>query len=247
MIITLLTDIGWEYAAEMKGVIYSINPRATIVDVSHDIMPQNIMQGAFILYSIAPYFKNSIHVGVVDPGVGTERKAIAIKCKNAWFVGPDNGLFYPAAARIGIEKVYELEIEEKASPVFHGRDVFAPAAALLSIGEKPKWKDVSVAEIKKIDFGAAVKKKGKIEARVLFIDRFGNIITNATDLFGDKFKIKIGEKEVIARMVKSYGYAEKGELVILQSSSGFMEIAMREGNAALYLGVKEGDIIEIFF
>ena len=92
-----------------------------------------------------------------------------------------------------------------------------------------------------------MKKKGKIEARVLFIDRFGNIITNATDLFGDKFKIKIGGKEIVARMVKSYGYAEKGELVILQSSSGFMEIAMREGNAALYLGVKEGDIIEIFF
>ena len=247
MIITLLTDIGWEYAAEMKGMIYSINPQATIVDISHDIMPQNIMQGAFILYSIVPYFKNAIHVGVVDPGVGTERKAIAIKCRNSWFIGPDNGLFYPAAARTGIEKVYELEIGEDASPVFHGRDVFAPAAALLSLNKKPKWKEMDVAEIKKIDFGAAVKKEGKIEAKVLFIDKFGNIITNATDLFGDKVKIRIGGKEIVAKIVKSYGYAEKGEIVILKSSSGFMEIAMREGNAALHLGVKEGDTIEIFF
>ena len=245
MIITLTTDIGWEYAAEMKGVIYSINPRAKIVDVSHDIVPQNIMQGAFVIYSIAPYFKKAIHIAVVDPGVGTERKAIAIKCKDTWFVGPDNGIFYPAAARLGIQKAYQLSVG-KASPVFHGRDVFAPAAALLSLNKKPKWKEIGVDEIKKLDFGKAERRGSKVIARVLFIDRFGNIITNA-DLKAEEMEVKIKDRQKKIRRVKSYGYAEKGEIVAVESSGGFLEIAMREGNAASFFNAKEGDIIEIFF
>jgi len=100
MIITLTTDIGWEYAAEMKGKILSINPEAKIIDISHEIAPQNIRQGAFTLYSVAPYFKNAIHIGVVDPGVGTERKCILIECKDSYFIGPDNGLLIPAAKRM---------------------------------------------------------------------------------------------------------------------------------------------------
>ncbi len=245
MIITLTTDIGWEYAAEMKGVIYSINPRAKIVDISHDISPQNIMQGAFILYSIVPYFKKAIHVAVVDPGVGTERKAIAIKCKHTWFIGPDNGIFYPAAARLEIDGVYELAVD-RASPVFHGRDVFAPAAALLSLNKKPKWRKIAVDEIKKLDFGKAERKNGKVVARVLFIDRFGNIITNA-DLKAKEMEVKIKDRQRKIRKVKSYGYAEKGEIVAVESSSGFLEIAMREGSAASFFNAKEGDVIEIFF
>ena len=244
MIITLTTDIGWEYAAEMKGVIYSINPRAKIVDISHDVQPQNIRQGAFILYSIAPYFKNAIHVAVVDPGVGTERKAIAIKCKNAWFIGPDNGIFYPAASRLGIEKIYELVIPENASHVFHGRDVFAPAAALISLGKKPEWKELE--SIEKFEFPKAERKGNKIVANAIFIDKFGNIITNAK-LKKERIKIKIGGMEREIRVLPAYGYAEAGELIAVESSSGFLEIAMREGNAASYLKVKEGDTIEIFF
>jgi len=243
MIITLTTDIGWEYAAEMKGVIYSINPNVTIVDVTHDIQPQNIRQGAFVLYCIAPYFKNAIHVGVVDPGVGTERKAIVIKTKNAWFIGPDNGLFWPAASREGIEKIYELLFDD-ASPVFHGRDVFAPAAALISAGKKPKWKEID--NMKKLEFPEAITEGNKIVARIIYIDKFGNMITNAIVKGKKKIRIKIGEKTMKIRCLPSYGYAEKGEIIAVGSSTGFTEIAMREGNAAKYFNAKEDDVVEIF-
>ncbi|MCD6513120.1 MAG: SAM-dependent chlorinase/fluorinase [Thermoplasmata archaeon] len=245
MIITLTTDIGWEYAAEMKGVIYSMNPSARIVDITHEISPQNIMQGAFVLYSIAPYFKNAIHVGVVDPGVGTNRKAIAVKCRNAWFIGPDNGLFYPAASRLGIEKIYELEIGKDASNVFHGRDVFAPAAALLSAGLEPDWEEIDEMVIMK--FPEAEVKENRIYGKVLFVDKFGNIITNVEmNMEMEKMRIKIGEKEIDVRIYPSYGYAKEDELIGLRSSSGFLEIAVRNGNAASLLGVKGGEEIEIF-
>ena len=244
MIITLTTDIGWEYVAEMKGVIFSINPNATIVDVTHDILPQNIMQGAFILYSIAPHFRNAIHVGVVDPGVGTGRKCIAIECKNAWFIGPDNGLLYPAAKRIGIKKLYEIEVGN-ASPVFHGRDVFAPTAALLSIKKSPPIKEIK--KIKRLDFPTPIKKRGKTIGKILFIDKFGNIITNLKDVaIKEKLKIKISGRIMELRYLPSYGYGKKGEIIALQSSSGFLEIAKRDGNAASFLKAREGSNIEIF-
>lgn len=244
MIITLTTDIGWEYAAQMKGVISSINPSAKIVDVSHEVQPQNVMEGAFILYSIVPYFKDAIHVGVVDPGVGTERRAIAIKCKNAWFVGPDNGLFYPAAEKSGIEKIYALKIKKGVSNVFHGRDVFSPAAAMLSLGMEPEWEEVD--EIVKMKFPEPEFKDGKICGKVLFIDKFGNIITNISLRGEDELKLKIGNKEMKVKIYPSYGYANEGEIIGVVSSSSFLEIAARNGNAASLLGVKAGDAIEIF-
>ncbi len=245
-IITLTTDIGWEYAAEMKGKILSINPDAKIVDICHDILPQNIKQGAFILYSITPYFKNAIHIGVVDPGVGTERKCIAIDCGNVFFIGPDNGLLIPAAKRIGIKKVYELEVDKNASPVFHGRDVFAPAAAKISLGISPYKRELD--RYVDLDFGEAVIKKGKITGRVIFIDRFGNIITNIKGemIKRKKFRVRIGEIEEDVNLYPSYGYAKKEEILAVESSSGFLEIAKREGDASKHFNAKENKIIEIF-
>jgi len=244
MIITLTTDIGWEYAAEMKGVIYSINPDATIVDVTHYIESHHIKQGAFILYSIVPYFKNAVHLAVVDPGVGTERKAIAIECQNAWFVGPDNGIFWPAASRLGIKNIYEISVRRDASPVFHGRDVFAPVAALISAGKKPEMKRIN--EIEKLDFPEARQEGNKIIAEVLFIDKFGNIITNAR-IEKEKFIIGIKGRKIEVRKYPSYGFAKKGEIIAVTSSSGFLEISARESNASRILNLNEGDTIEIFF
>ncbi len=249
MIITLTTDIGWEYAAEMKGKILSINPNAKIVDITHEIMPQNIRQGAFVLYSIVPYFKKAIHIGVVDPGVGTERKAIIIECRNAYFVGPDNGLFIPAAKKLGIKKIYEIKVSRKASPVFHGRDVFAPVAAKLSTGIKAKELGKEIKKYVELDFGKATVEKGRIKGKVLFIDRFGNIITNITkeNLEAKEFHVKMGVVEKKIKLYPSYGYAKKGEILAVIGSSGFLEIARREGNAAKYFDAKEDMKIEMFF
>lgn len=242
-IITLTTDIGWEYAAEMKGVIYSINPDAIVVDVTHNISPQNVMEGAFILYSIAPYFKKAIHIGVVDPGVGTERKAIIVECENAFFVGPDNGLLIPSAKRLGIKKIYEIKFErENVSPVFHGRDVFSPTAAKLSMGIEPSQMGEETNEYVELDFGKVIHKENRIEGKVLFIDRFGNIITNIKKKLPE-FVIKIGNVEEKVRMYPSYGYAREGEILAVTSSSGFLEIAIRNGNAGEYFGAKAGDKI----
>ena len=251
MEITLLTDIGWEYAAEMKGKILSINPEAKIVDISHEVKPQNIREGAFILYSIAPHFRRAIHVGVVDPGVGTERKAIIVKCKgNNYFVGPDNGLFMPAARLLGITGIYEIKMSGDESPVFHGRDVFAPAAAKISKGVKIS----SIARRMRenpvgLDFGEPLKMGNAIKGKILFIDRFGNIITNirGEDIKENVFSVKIGMVERKVNLYPSYGYGEKGEIMAVTSSSGFLEISKREGDASKYFSAKEDMPIEIFF
>ncbi len=248
MIITLTTDIGWEYAAEMKGKILSINPEAKIIDITHEVTPQNIRQGAFILYSIAPYFKNAIHIGVVDPGVGTERKCILIECKDSYFIGPDNGLLIPAAKRMGIKKIYEIKVSKSASPVFHGRDVFAPTAAKISIGRKASRLGKRIEEVVDLDFGKAEKRGGKIIGKIIYIDRFGNIITNveANMIETKQFRIRIGEVEREVKLLPSYGYASKKEILAVISSAGFLEIARREGSAAEYFNAKEDKSVEIF-
>ena len=142
--ITLTSDFGLKdpYVAEMKGVILTINPNATIIDITHDVEKFDIRMGAFMLASAAPYFsKGTVHLAVVDPGVGTERRAILVQTKQGFFVGPDNGVLMLAAKNQGIEHTYELSNPKfmlpKVSATFHGRDIFAPAAAYLDIGVKP--------------------------------------------------------------------------------------------------------------
>lgn len=250
MIITLTTDIGWEYSAQMKGKILSINPDAKIVDITHNIIPHNINHGAFVLYSIVPYFKNAIHIGVVDPEVGTERKCIIIDCKNSYFIGPDNGLLIPAAKRLGIKGIYEIKVGKDISPVFHGRDVFAPVAGKISLGIKPYKFGKRVDKYVNLEFEEIKIKENSIEGKIIFIDRFGNIITNIKKemLKRKKFKIRIGkEKEIELELYPSYGYVEKGKILAVISSSGFLEIAKREGNASKFLNARENDTIEIFF
>ncbi|MEM2935532.1 MAG: SAM-dependent chlorinase/fluorinase [Candidatus Thermoplasmatota archaeon] len=245
MIITLTTDIGWEYAAEIKGKIYSINPDAKIVDVSHEVKPGCVAEGAFIIYSICPYFKNSIHVGVVDPGVGTDRRAIVIDCGNCYFIGPDNGLLIPSAKRKGIKNIYQIPINRRVSSVFHGRDVFAPAAARLSAGEEVSKLGQKIDEYVDFDFGLPEEEGNKIKGKILFIDRFGNIITNIK-LEAEKFFVKIGKIEREVKLYPSYGYARVGEVIAVESSSGFLEIAVNQGNAGRYFNAREGETIEIF-
>lgn len=249
MIITLTTDIGWKYAAEIKGRILSIDPDAKIVDISHHILPRNVMQGAFVLYSKVPYFTNVVHMGVVDPRVGTERKAIIIECDHVYFVGPDNGLLIPAAKKLGIKKVYKIQMEGDTSPIFYGRDVFAPAAAKISMGSKAGELGRKIRKYVDLDFGECIVKGELIKGKVLFIDRFGNIVTNIREehLQAEEFEVKIGIIEKKVRTYPSYGFAEKGEIHAVIGSSGFLQIAKREGNAAEYFGAREEKAIEILF
>lgn len=231
------------YAAEMKATILNISPNTVILDITHEIAKFNIRMGAYVLASVAPYLpEGTIHVAVVDPGVGTRRRPILIQTKHGSFVGPDNGLLIPAAKVQGITDIHEITnprlMLPRVSNTFHGRDVFAPAAAHLA-------NDVTLAEfgpeirdVLKPDFAKVKLRKGALIGEVLHVDNFGNIITNISgkevthitatsvvniELPNQKLKLKFG---------KSYGEAKYQEALALIGSHGYLEIALNQGNAA---------------
>ena len=164
----------------MKGVILTINPNANIIDITHGVEKFNIRMGAFMLASAAPYFpKGTVHLAVVDPGVGTERRAILVQTKQGFFVGPDNGILILAAQNQGIEHTYELTNPKfmlpKVSSTFHGRDVFAPAAAHLDIGVKPSEFGPEIRDAVIPQFASVNRKNGSLIGEILHVDSFGNI------------------------------------------------------------------------
>lgn len=251
-IITLTTDMGWEYASQMKGMIISINPDVNVIDITHSISPQKILEGAFILYSAVEYFPPAIHVGVVDPGVGTARKEIIVECDKGILIGPDNGLLIPAARKLGIGKVYEIPETKKASPTFHGRDIFAPVAAKISLGEKPSKIGNQIDEFEEISFGEPIEIKDGIKGKIIFIDKFGNLITNIPkekiDLkYGEWVKIKMKNEFLETRFLKSYGYAKEKKFLVTVSSSNFYEISLNRGNASKFLGASIEDEIIFYY
>jgi S-adenosylmethionine hydrolase len=257
-IITLTTDFGLKdpYAAEMKAAILSIYPNAVIVDITHEIAKFNIRMGAYVLASAVPYFpKGSVHVAVVDPGVGTRRRPILIQTRQGFFVGPDNGLLVLAAEKQGIMRVHELAnprfMLPKVSHTFHGRDIFAPAAAHLLNRVKPAEFGPEIREAAKPEFANVTRRKGVLVGEVLHVDGFGNIITNineeevvqshvkgavSVELPSYKLKLKLG---------KAYGEAEPQEPLALIGSHGFLEIALNQGNAAEKFETKPGDKIKL--
>ncbi|HTD81748.1 MAG TPA: SAM-dependent chlorinase/fluorinase [Thermoplasmata archaeon] len=250
MIITLTTDFGLgTYVASMKGVILEIDPEAKVVDVDHSVAPQDVRQGAYALFSASSWFPFAIHIGVVDPGVGTERRGIAIACEGAMFVGPDNGLLIPAAEAFGIKEVHHITNKEytlrRASYVFHGRDIFAPVAAHLSKGVKLKEIGPAISDYVKLDFGTPVVNAAGIEGEVLTIDRFGNIITNIPRgvvserwRFNQDLEVSIGGYDIRVRLLRTYGEASEDAILATMSSSNFLEIAKRNGNAAAIVNAR---------
>src|SRR4030043_1300706 len=206
-IITLLTDFGLKdpYVASMKGVILSINPQCTLVDITHQVSPHDIREGAFILaqtYSTFP--KGTIHLAVVDPGVGSARKPILIVTKNYFFVGPDNGLFAFAVKRETLKQVVVLTNQKfflsEISSTFHGRDIFAPVATYLSLGVKPESFGPSIKSWHEISFPDPAMKQGNLIGEIVHIDTFGNLVCNIDykNLLkfskGLLFVIKIGKR-----------------------------------------------------
>lgn len=283
-IITLTTDFGTGdgYVGTMKGVILRINPQATIVDITHEIAPQSIEQGAFLFAASARYFPaNAIHVVVVDPGVGSTRRPIAVQMGETTYVAPDNGIlplaifgqhgyvaqdyrdlhggfdparlahFQPGSTK-PVSKIMHLNKPEywlpHVSHTFHGRDIFAPCAAHLSLGlpleavgepiKDWKWKTLG---------GGAVRVQDSVFGHVIHIDHFGNIVTDireelvqGMDLSG--IVLTVGEHRVKG-LQQTYSDAASGQAVALVGSTGHIEIAVRDGSAARDLGVRLGQAV----
>jgi S-adenosylmethionine hydrolase len=260
-VITLTTDFGHsEYVAQMKGVIHGIAPQARIVDVSHDITPQNIIEGAFVLMTTLPYFKEAIHVAVIDPGVGSSRRAVLIECQRGLLIGPDNGLLLPVARKLGIRACHHILNKDlmlpKVSSTFHGRDIFAPVAAHVCTGIEPKEVGMPIKEGSLVGLDIELHELSETWAKgmVVRVDRFGNVITNIPEaVIGPRLKkgleigIHIGEKESLAKAMRTYDDGKKGEMVALFSSSGHLEIGVREGSAKAKLGARPGDRVLVKF
>ena len=260
-VITLLTDFGLRdpYVGAMKGVILSICPDANIVDISHEIRKFDIRQGAYVLAASAPFFpKGTIHVGVVDPGVGTSRKAIIIETKKSFYIGPDNGLLTLAALREGVKKVVQITNSKymlpRVSRTFHGRDIFAPAAAYLANGVPIENFGPLLEEYEILSFSKPHVRKDQIEGEIIYVDGFGNIVTNIyseiLEKVGiseeDKIKVLLNDKlGKVLKICKAYNEVKKGEFLAIIGSGNFLEISINQGNAAKKLNVKEGTKIKI--
>jgi S-adenosylmethionine hydrolase len=253
--ITLTTDFGLKdpYVAEMKGVILTINPKAQIIDLSHGVDKFNVRTGAFILASAVRYFPSgTIHVAVVDPGVGTKRRAILVQTKKDFFVGPDNGILILAAQNQIIEHIYQLSnskfLSSQVSTTFHGRDVFAPAAAYLDLGTEPSEFGSEIYDVMTPDFTIMKYNHGIFMGEILYLDSFGNIITNIISeeiLKAKAVNIELHNVTLNLSFVKNYTQAKPSEPIALIGSHGFVEIALNQSSAAKKLHVQIGDKIKI--
>ena len=254
---TLLSDFGLKdsYVAEMKAVISTISPEARIIDISHSIEKFNIRMGAFVLASASPYFpRGTVHVGVVDPGVGTKRGALLVETERAFYIGPDNGLLMLAAQSEKIRHVYAITNTRLMLPhvslTFHGRDVFAPAAAHLINGTAPTDFGTEIKDYVIPTFAAPVLKGRELTGEVLHIDDFGNIITNVTNKNLGKIEakrqrfltVKLKDKTLKIRFCKAYGEVAVRDILALVGSHDFLEIAVNQGNASKKLKTKAGDV-----
>lgn len=238
-IVAIITDFGVEdpYVGIMKGVILSLDPEIQIVDVNNGITPYDIREGAFNLMVSYSYFpKGTVFLVVVDPGVGGERKAIIVKSLERLFVGPDNGVLTPVITEDA--EIYELEIPKWASRTFHGRDVFAPAAARLASGVHPARIGKPISKVVKLRWPEPKIEKNLIYGEILLVDRFGNLITNVKSEYikGHSVRVEIGRR-IIEGLKSHYSEVNKGELLLIIGSAGFLEISAREDNASRILGV----------
>ena len=253
--ITLTSDFGLKdpYVAEMKGVILTINPNANLIDITHEVEKFNLRMAAFMLASAAPYFpKGTIHLAVVDPGVGTQRRPILIQTRQGFFVGPDNGILILAAQSQGIEHICKLTnptfMLPKISSTFHGRDIFAPAAAYLDKGVQPAKFGPEINDPIKPEFAKVVRRNGSLIGEVLHVDDFGNIITNITEKELPKVKavnVELPSASLKLSLSKTYAEAKPKETLALIGSHGFVEVAINQVNAAKKFHAKAGDKIQV--
>ncbi len=252
-IITLTTDFGTRdaYVAEMKGVMLEIAAAAGrplhLVDVTHDVAAHDVTEGALALDAAVPYFPaGSIHLAVVDPGVGTDRRGLVVQTDRAVLVGPDNGLFTPFLDGSAAWRAYELRAPEyrlaSVSRTFHGRDVFAPAAAHLATGVTPDRFGPRVLDPLRLSWPTVRAVAGAVAGAVLHVDRFGNLVTSiraeTLEELGRAAHIRLGGRPL--PLVGTYGDLEPGQAGALIGSSGRLEVAVREGSAAARFKARRG-------
>jgi hypothetical protein len=250
-VITLTTDFGQAdgYVGTMKGVILGLCPDATLVDISHDVRPQAISQAAYLLSTVVPYFPpGAVHLAVVDPGVGGDRRPIAVGCGRAVYVAPDNGLLTMALDLDPPRLAVQIQPVGPLSATFHGRDLFAPAAARLACGVDLDEMGLPIPLSSLVTLPGLQPQRqddGSWLGQVLHIDRFGNLITNLQPSdAGCQSIIRVGAVR-LAGLRRTFGDVAPGEILAYVGSSGYLEIARRDGNAADRLGVAVGDAVQV--
>lgn len=255
VLVTLLSDFGSgsPYPAAMKAVLAEFcDP--VFIDITHDAPRHDVRGGAYLLRAVAPWTPaGTIHLAVVDPGVGTARRPLIIASGGQLFVGPDNGLLVPAARRVGAMRAYVITDEtlrqRVRSTTFHGRDLFAPAAGRLGQGTPPEALGTPVQEITDLDFGRGRAQQGVLVGSVIYVDPFGNLITNIPSALlpapGARVAVRAGRRTVGAVVARAYGDAGRARLVVVPGSDGFVEIAVREGSAAGALDATSGGSVRI--
>lgn len=248
--VALLTDFGTVdgYVGEMKGVLLDRAPGVPLLDVTHSVEPGDIEGGAWVLARVWERFPpGTVHLVVIDPGVGSARRPLAARAADRWFVGPDNGLLTLVLERREVQAARRLDPERVALPelsdTFHGRDLFAPAAAHLAAGRPPEQLGPSVepGEIVRFEVARAERDGDVVRGRVVHVDRFGNLITNLpSGSLPERPVVEIAGREIRA-LGRSFAGVDRGELVLIRGSGGTLEIAVREASAAVRLGVGTGE------
>ena len=259
-LVSLLTDFGLidPFVAEMKAVILSICPRARIVDVTHGVAEFDIRMGAFLLAEAAPSFPaGTVHLAVVDPGVGSSRRPIVVETKRSTYVGPDNGLLILSATMERIVGVFEISnpsmTRREVSSTFHGRDVFAPVAAHIVCGHRPEECGISICDYVPSPFPDPVMDDESVTCEVLHTDKFGNVATNLTHAHlkylhakvGHEITLSTGRRRIHARIVRTFSDLHGKQVGLILGSHGFVEVVCRESNAAKRLRIRRGNVLRV--
>jgi S-adenosylmethionine hydrolase len=254
--VSLLTDFGTSdyFVGAMKGAVLRVNPQALIVDITHEVPPHDIYAGAFTLMAAYRSFpEKTVHVAVVDPGVGSERRPILLVSRDYFFVGPDNGLFgyvYELEEQVRVfHLTNEKYFSEPVSATFHGRDLFAPVAGAVSVGVEPPELGREIIDYVRLEsLAVRVAGTGQMEGAVIHVDRFGNCLTNITreclteEMLMKGARLLIGGREITSfRKFFAEVGTDDGELFAVWGSAGFLEIAAFKTSAARLLGIERGE------
>jgi S-adenosylmethionine hydrolase len=253
--VALLSDFGYRdaYVGVMKGVLLARCPGVQVVDLTHGVPAHDVLAGALYLLSAAPYFPvDTLFLAVVDPGVGGERRGVCLRSGGRLFVGPDNGLLWPAASSCGRPEAFHLANPRwwlpETSSTFHGRDIFSPVAAALAAGRAPEDLGPAIPDPVRLELPPPFVEEGGASGEVILADHFGNLVTNLRP--ADLGHPEAGEVrfEIAGQALPGpsthYGAAPAGSLVVVLGSFGYYEIAVNEGNAAIALGIGRGARIQ---
>jgi S-adenosylmethionine hydrolase len=252
-IVALLTDYGLQdpYVGILKGALLSVHPKARIVDLTHEIPPQDVREGRRVLEAAVPYFpKGTVFVAVVDPGVGTDRSILAVETDRYFFLAPDNGLLGFLRGERRIRKIVEVRearyFRQPVSKTFHGRDIFAPVAARIAGGLDLGRLGPRARSLPGIDVDTPAPDGRGVDGRVVSVDRFGNLITDipVSSLPADRIRITVGRR-TLRSLSRTYADAKKGELIALVGSTGHLEISVNQGSASRVTRLKKGTLVRV--